>query len=127
MACLGITIDGSDVFAVFDAAGEAIANARRHKRPMLLECKTYRYHGHFIGDLAPYRNRAEIEQEKKKDCIAAFESKVRAHRWLSEDTLSQIKMDSLEKVRDAVRFAEEKSLPRARCVPRRRLRQLLNR
>jgi len=27
----GMTIDGSDVFAVFDAAAEAIANARRHE------------------------------------------------------------------------------------------------
>jgi acetoin:2,6-dichlorophenolindophenol oxidoreductase subunit alpha len=108
----GMTIDGSDVFAVFDAAGAAVTNARHHKRPMLLECKTYRYHGHYIGDLAPYRSREEVEQERKRDCIAGFERKVRGHGWLSDDTLSQIKTDSIEQVRDAVRFAEESPCPK---------------
>src|SRR5919109_1456167 len=43
----GVTVDGLDLFAVYEAAGEAVARARRGEGPSLIECKTYRYYGHF--------------------------------------------------------------------------------
>ena len=46
----GVVVDGMDVFAVYDAAGEAIARARAGEGPTFLELKTYRYHGHFHAD-----------------------------------------------------------------------------
>src|SRR5438132_12147866 len=43
----GVTVDGLDVFAVYEAAGEAVARARRGEGPSMIECMTYSYHGLF--------------------------------------------------------------------------------
>lgn len=51
----GVTVDGNDPLAVYEAASEAVARAREGKGPTLIECKTYRQHGHFEGDPAPYK------------------------------------------------------------------------
>ena len=39
----GVVVDGLDVLAVFEVAGEAIARARRGDGPTLIEAKTYRF------------------------------------------------------------------------------------
>ena len=48
----GISVDGNDPMAVYEAAEEAVARARAGKGPTLLECKTYRQHGHFEGEVS---------------------------------------------------------------------------
>ena len=108
----GVTVDGMDVFAVFDAASEAIARARRDEGPSLVECKTERYYGHFDGDAALYRTKAELEAAKKRDCILHFERTVLQEKWLSEAALRMIKIRSEETVREAVRFAEDSPWPK---------------
>ena len=57
----GIHVDGMDVFAVYDAAGEAIARARAGEGPSLLECRTYRFYGHTVFD-NPRSYRTEEEE-----------------------------------------------------------------
>src|SRR5437899_7917388 len=65
----GVTVDGLDVLAVYEAAGEAIARARRGEGPSLIECKTYRYHGHFEGDTMTYRTKDELAFYRGRDSI----------------------------------------------------------
>src|SRR5204863_6908012 len=65
----GVSVDGLDVFAVYEAAGEAIARARRGEGPSLIECKTYRYYGHFEGDTIMYRTKDELEFYRGRDPI----------------------------------------------------------
>ena len=65
-------VDGLDLFAVYEAAGEAIARARRGDGPTLLEAKTYRFYGHFQGDQVTYRTDDELERYKQRDPIAAL-------------------------------------------------------
>ncbi|MGI9254139.1 MAG: thiamine pyrophosphate-dependent dehydrogenase E1 component subunit alpha [Thermomicrobiales bacterium] len=65
----GIVVDGLDLFAVYEAAGEAIARARRGEGPSLIEAKTYRYYGHFQGDQVTYRTEDELNKFKAKDAI----------------------------------------------------------
>ena len=48
----GVTVDGTDFFAVYEAAGEIIKRAREGGGPALLECKMIRFFGHFEGDAA---------------------------------------------------------------------------
>ncbi len=48
-------VDGNDLFAVVDAAREAIDRARANSGPTLLECQTYRHYGHSKSDPASYR------------------------------------------------------------------------
>src|SRR5947209_17658302 len=68
----GVTVDGLDIFAVYEAAGEAIARARRGEGPSLIECKTYRYHGHFEGDTITYRTKEEEAAYHARDPIQSF-------------------------------------------------------
>lgn len=53
------TVDGNDVFAVYDAAGRAVARAREGAGPSFLECLTYRRCGHSRRDQNKYRDQQE--------------------------------------------------------------------
>ena len=66
-----ITIDGNDVLKVYAAADEAVKRAREGGGPTLLNCDTYRFRGHHIGDPGTsYRDREEVqEQERQRDPI----------------------------------------------------------
>jgi pyruvate dehydrogenase E1 component alpha subunit len=66
--------DGMDVLDVADKADAAIARARAGEGPTLLECKTYRFLGHFIGDSLAYRPKGEAEPwTRTRDPLARFE------------------------------------------------------
>jgi pyruvate dehydrogenase E1 component alpha subunit len=67
----GVVVDGLDLFAVYEAAGEAIARARRGEGPTLLEAKTYRFYGHFEGDQVTYRTSEELARYRDRDPIQA--------------------------------------------------------
>ncbi len=67
----GVVVDGLDLFSVYEAAGEAIARARRGDGPTLVEAKTYRYYGHFQGDTITYRTEDEVNRYKERDAIQA--------------------------------------------------------
>ena len=68
-------VDGQDVVAVNEVAMELVAAARAGEGPALLECHTYRYHGHHVGDINReyYRPKAE-EQEwrERRDPLKLF-------------------------------------------------------
>ncbi len=68
----GIAVDGNDPLAVYEAAAEAVARARAGKGPTLLECKTYRQHGHFEGDPATYKPKEEQAAWMEKDPLPRF-------------------------------------------------------
>ncbi|MBM3776384.1 MAG: thiamine pyrophosphate-dependent dehydrogenase E1 component subunit alpha [Acidobacteria bacterium] len=107
----GLTIDGTDVFAVAAAAGQAVSRARAEGLPYVLECKTYRYYGHYSGDAGGYRSQEEIEAARARDCIRHFEQTVIASGWLTGDELRHIRARSLDAVEKAVEFAEAGPLP----------------
>ena len=86
----GVVVDGLDVFAVHEAAGEAIARARRGDGPSLLEAKTYRFYGHFQGDQVTYRTADELELYKQRDRIAALRKAIVDGGIASEDQLNAI-------------------------------------
>jgi acetoin:2,6-dichlorophenolindophenol oxidoreductase subunit alpha len=75
----GISVDGTDFFAVHEAAGEIINRARSGGGPALLECKMVRFHGHFEGDAQTYRAKGELDDIRaNKDCIKIFKARVQA-------------------------------------------------
>ncbi len=57
----GDQVDGNDPVAVTDALTAAVARARSGGGPTLLECMTFRFHGHFFGDPMTYIPPAELE------------------------------------------------------------------
>lgn len=110
-------IDGQDVIAVYDEMGRAVERARRGDGPSFLECKTYRYYGHFLGDdPLRYRTAEEEAYYRGRDCIQQFEALMRESRSQSPQCLSDDDMDSIRVAADrevdkAVAFAESSPKP----------------
>jgi TPP-dependent pyruvate/acetoin dehydrogenase alpha subunit len=87
-----VTVDGYDVFAVADAAAEAVARARAGDGPTLLECKADRFFGHMEGwDQQAYRLPSEIEDLRAhRDCIRLFTERALADKSVTADDLAEI-------------------------------------
>ena len=105
-------VDGQDVFAVYERMGEAVHRARGGHGPSFLECKTYRYYGHFLGDdPLRYRTREEEAYYRGRDCILRFERVMAEQSLLTEAELSAIRADVERTIDQAVQFAEQSPLP----------------
>src|SRR5512146_402702 len=87
----GVSMDGMDVFEVYQKTGEAVDQCRAGKGPILLEARTYRFLGHFVGDPQNYRTKEEVEEWKKRDPIQMFRARV-----LAEGTLTAAEMDAVD-------------------------------
>jgi pyruvate dehydrogenase E1 component alpha subunit len=110
----GITVDGTDFFAVHEAAGEIIKRAREGGGPSLLECKMIRFYGHFEGDAQTYRAPGETEDNRaNRDCIKKFASAVTSAGVISADELKAIDGEVLGLIEDAVKQAKAAPLPTA--------------
>lgn len=107
----GITVDGNDVIAVYEAACEAIARARTGEGPTLVECMTYRWHGHSERDPQTYRPKEEVEKWMRKDPILRFRKRLVETGVLTEKKANEIKQEILEELDRAVKFAEESPYP----------------
>jgi acetoin:2,6-dichlorophenolindophenol oxidoreductase subunit alpha len=108
----GAVVDGMDFFAVHARASEAIARARGGEGPTLLECKTYRYFGHYVGDPLTYRAKDEADRMRAtRDPLDLFERRVVGEKRLAESELRKVDDDVTAVVAAAVRFAEESPAP----------------
>ena len=99
----GVSVDGNDVQAVYEAATKAFERARSGGGPTLIESVTYRWKGHSKSDKNLYRTREEIAEWREKDPIAAFLAKVTEAGSLSEDQLNAIAQEAKEAIRESVR------------------------
>jgi len=107
----GVTIDGNDVMAVNEAVNEAVKKARNNGGPSLIECKTYRWRGHFEGDPTPYRDDEELEEWKKKDPIKQFTNFLLDEEIITEKELDQLEDKIKQRVEEAVEFAQDSEEP----------------
>jgi pyruvate dehydrogenase E1 component alpha subunit len=113
----GVIADGMDFFDVYEKAGEAIARARQGEGPTLLECKTYRFYGHFVGDPNLYRPKEEIEDWKQnRDPLDRFESRSVEAGLVDGDDLRRIDGEIAEEIEAAVAEAEAAPLPQPEDV-----------
>ena len=109
----GVTVDGNDIFAVHEAAGEAIARARGGQGPTLLECKTYRFNGHFEGDAQTYKVPEENEKYRTTlDPIKLFRENVLARNAVAENELQTVDERVQSAIDAAVAFAEDSPFPK---------------
>jgi TPP-dependent pyruvate/acetoin dehydrogenase alpha subunit len=107
----GVAIDGTDVFAVYETAGEAIRRARQGQGPSLIEARAFRYYGHFVGDPQTYKTKEEMEGYAIQDPITKFRKKVLEQGGVSEAELAKIDAQAKGAVEEAVRFGEESPYP----------------
>ncbi len=110
----GVVVDGQDVVQVYAAAKRAVERARRGDGPTLIEAKTYRFEGHFLGDPQTYRTRDEIaEWRDRRDPIPAFRRFIVEHGAIGDAEAQRIDDEVKAAVEEAVRFAEQSPEPPA--------------
>ena len=108
----GMAVDGNDVEAVYNAAAGFVARAREGKGPSFLECRTYRWHGHFETRMPmEARPAAEVAEWKAKDPIPAFAAKLLSRSIVKQSDLDQVNTRILAQVEDAVKFAVDSPFP----------------
>ncbi len=107
-------VDGQDARAVFAAARRLVERARRGEGPAFLECKTYRYYGHHVGDInrAYYRSKAE-EQEwtTQRDPLKILAEWLVGQKLTDQSVLDRIQKDVQNEIEAGVQFALEAPYP----------------
>ena len=106
----GVTVDGNDLIAVY----EAVQKARQHvlkQGPILLECLTYRLSGHSRGDSCNYRSPGETEKWKARDPLPRFKAWLVKQGILTGPEARRIQSTVRTIIRDAVRFARSSPDP----------------
>jgi len=103
----GVTIDGMDVLAVYQAAGEAVERARRGEGPTLLECKTYRFFDHVgVGFGEQERPAEEREYWHSRDPIVLFRRQLAEDGILSEEEADGVTEEVRAQIEEAIAFGE---------------------
>jgi pyruvate dehydrogenase E1 component alpha subunit len=106
-------VNGMDVLDVYAAAQRAVARARKHGHPTLLEVRTYRFMGHSMSDPTHgvYRTKEEVEEEKRRDPIVRLGDQLKAEGALDQAALDATDAEVVAEVDAAARFAEESPDP----------------
>jgi pyruvate dehydrogenase E1 component alpha subunit len=107
----GRTVDGNDLEAVHFAAAEALDHVRSGNGPYVLECKTYRIEGHYVGDATIYREDDEVADWVARDPIRIVERLLIERAIVSEDELTALTAEVEGEVNEAVRYALESPEP----------------
>ena len=107
----GVSVDGFDVLAVYEAAVAAVERARRGGGPTLLVTEAYRFEGHYAGEPEVYRDRAEVQEYRKHDPIPRFRAYLLEEGKASQTEIETIDADIEQEMVDAVKFAQESPQP----------------
>jgi pyruvate dehydrogenase E1 component alpha subunit len=109
----GKVVDGNDVLAVYAAAREAVHRARAGSGPSLLECKTWRRHGHAYREVPPPDRRPPdlIADWEARDPIPAFESYLQQRGFVTADQMADVRLSIDHDLADAVAFADASPYP----------------
>ncbi|MGC1166967.1 MAG: thiamine pyrophosphate-dependent dehydrogenase E1 component subunit alpha [Solirubrobacterales bacterium] len=102
----GVSIDGNDVEAVFEAAHAAVEGARGGGGPTLVECQTMRMHGHGAHDDMSYVPDGMLEEWEKRDPIERYATRLVSELGFAEDEVAEIR----EQVRSYVADCAEQAL-----------------
>ncbi len=103
----GVTVDGNDLLAVYDAVTEAVARARAGNGPTLIESLTYRWKGHSKSDKQAYRTRDEVKEWQERDPIRRFA----AFLGMSDEERDAMQAQARQRIEEAVVFSENSPEP----------------
>ena len=120
----GVVVNGNDVVEVYETTNQAVERARRGEGPTLIECKTYRWEGHVVGEEAfmgdkSYRPKDEIEEWKKRCPLITFEQRFVPAGVVSQAEIDAVKAEVAGVIDEAVTFAEDSPHAGAGGSPRR--------
>ncbi len=112
----GLTVDGNDVWAVYQAIKEAVERARSGGGSTLIEGQTYRFHGHVEGESAEYRSTAEVEEWRERDPIRRWRKQLLDTGILTEEQAAEIERQAKGAVEEAVAFAQSSPDPTLQSI-----------
>ena len=108
----GVSVDGNDVLAVYEAACEAVGRARAGEGPTLLECRTYRTRAHSEGMRdAGYRSVEEVESWKARDPIKLLAAHLQKDDGATDEELVGIDAEIKGIIDEAYDFARNSPYP----------------
>ncbi len=113
------SVDGNDVIAVHAAGCWAVARARNGAGPSFVECKTYRWRGHHMGDQGDtygYRKQEEIEAWMAKCPIERFRGCLISQGMVQAAALQAIDAKVQQQIEEAVEFAKAAPYPNPSTV-----------
>lgn len=111
----GLTVDGNDPIAVYEAVKEAVEYARSGRGPSLIECKTFRHQGHYMGDPASYRPDSYLDEAMEKDCIPNFR-KLLLENNIDLSEIEKIETTLKKEIEEAFEFADNSPYPDAKEI-----------
>ncbi|RWI50741.1 thiamine pyrophosphate-dependent dehydrogenase E1 component subunit alpha [Mesorhizobium muleiense] len=116
----GVTVDGQDVGAVYEATARAVTRARAGEGPTLIVANTYRFDEHSFGLVIPgepYRSIEEVDTYKRdRDPIELYRT-VLLEEGINKGSLGEVEEEVSEAVKQAVNFALASPLPRPETLP----------
>jgi len=108
----GVSIDGNDVLKVYEAVKEAVESARKGEGPTLIECKTYRWKGHHVGDPATQYRTGEEEASWKERCpLKCFRDDLTKNRGLDPKGIDSLESSINDEIQAAIEFAKNSPYP----------------
>ena len=112
------SVDGQDVQAVHATMKRLVERGRRGEGPAFLECKTYRYYGHHVGDVnREYRTR---EEEKEwmtgRDPLLTLSGRLMGQRLAEQEVFDRIEIDVKREIESGVQYALAAPFPDVRQV-----------
>lgn len=107
----GYTVDGNDVAAICEAMDEIVPQLLAGSGPVLLECVTGRWMGHWTGDPQNYRDKQEVEQWKEKCPIRRLREYILENNLADAETLDGIEQAVTAEMEEAVAYAESCAYP----------------
>jgi acetoin:2,6-dichlorophenolindophenol oxidoreductase subunit alpha len=107
----GVTVDGNNPLAVYQAMAEAVARARAGEGPSLVECRTYKWLGHYVGDPGKYRPAEEVAAWKAADPLPRYERELAARGVLSAEDAAHVHGEVAREIEQAVEFARRSPHP----------------
>lgn len=108
----GVVVDGNDVLAVYGKVSKAVERARAGKGPTLIECKTYRYRGHYEGDPEVYRKKEEVEAWKKRDPLRKFKRHLLENDIVQAQEVHLVEKTIEDEIKDAIKYAQASPPPK---------------
>ncbi len=107
----GERVDGMDVEVMHAAMTKAATHARKGKGPYFLEAMTYRFRGHSMADPELYRDKAEVEEWKKKDPIHAYRALLIKEKVFTKAQADALDQEVLAEIEAAAKFALDSPFP----------------
>jgi acetoin:2,6-dichlorophenolindophenol oxidoreductase subunit alpha len=107
----GLTVDGMDPEACYRVIGEAVERARAGAGPTLVECVTYRFAGHFVGDAMVYMPKEEVASWRSRDPVDSYRARLASEGVMSDDEAERTWQDAMAEAKQAVETARSSPPP----------------